>query len=362
MVKCELLFALESEFDKFYNSVTPSNDGVRIPAFAGMTTLYKYTAGDGNRTVMHSRSGMHANINDVGSMKIMERVMGIEPTSKAWEAFVLPLNYTRAAWRGFSILLLAVSLFFTAVSAPAYSDNWREEARLMLEEGRPEAARALLDDVREAVMPTEDGIKRINTLRYLGELYWQLKDKSLARESFGKAMDYALEVEPIWKKLSVVISVLELQRETEDTQSLSANIQKTLDVRLMESMAGNAKATEIGRYVRTFDAYATASEIAALLQQIRNVEQQPVRSKALYALTEIQFSPDKLSEVDASLLYPPFNAESFEKLMWYTVLARLYHTPQHQEESAIYAAQAKAELVKLPLSDQEKARKVLKRL
>ncbi len=26
----------------------------------------------------------------------LERVMGIEPTSKAWEAFVLPLNYTRA--------------------------------------------------------------------------------------------------------------------------------------------------------------------------------------------------------------------------------------------------------------------------
>jgi hypothetical protein len=26
----------------------------------------------------------------------LERVMGIEPTSKAWEAFVLPLNYTRS--------------------------------------------------------------------------------------------------------------------------------------------------------------------------------------------------------------------------------------------------------------------------
>ena len=24
--------------------------------------------------------------------------MGIEPTSKAWEAFVLPLNYTREAY------------------------------------------------------------------------------------------------------------------------------------------------------------------------------------------------------------------------------------------------------------------------
>ena len=27
--------------------------------------------------------------------KTVERVMGIGPTSKAWEAFVLPLNYTR---------------------------------------------------------------------------------------------------------------------------------------------------------------------------------------------------------------------------------------------------------------------------
>jgi hypothetical protein len=28
----------------------------------------------------------------------MERVMGIEPTSLAWEARALPLSYTRAAW------------------------------------------------------------------------------------------------------------------------------------------------------------------------------------------------------------------------------------------------------------------------
>src|SRR5688572_13736902 len=29
----------------------------------------------------------------------MERVMGIEPTLAAWEAAVLPLNYTRESWR-----------------------------------------------------------------------------------------------------------------------------------------------------------------------------------------------------------------------------------------------------------------------
>ena len=29
-------------------------------------------------------------------MQCVERVEGIEPSTKAWEAFVLPLNYTRS--------------------------------------------------------------------------------------------------------------------------------------------------------------------------------------------------------------------------------------------------------------------------
>ena len=28
----------------------------------------------------------------------LERVMGIEPTSQAWEARILPMNYTRKVW------------------------------------------------------------------------------------------------------------------------------------------------------------------------------------------------------------------------------------------------------------------------
>ena len=31
-----------------------------------------------------------------GGNKNVERVEGIEPSTKAWEAFVLPLNYTRS--------------------------------------------------------------------------------------------------------------------------------------------------------------------------------------------------------------------------------------------------------------------------
>ena len=34
------------------------------------------------------------------SYRLKERVMGIEPTYPAWKAGVLPLNYTRIAYRG----------------------------------------------------------------------------------------------------------------------------------------------------------------------------------------------------------------------------------------------------------------------
>ena len=45
----------------------------------------------------------------------MERVMGIEPTSKAWEAFVLPLNYTRM-----SIVFSSVSKHVCPDQIPLY--------------------------------------------------------------------------------------------------------------------------------------------------------------------------------------------------------------------------------------------------
>jgi hypothetical protein len=39
------------------------------------------------------KKGLRANV----TLNFMERVMGIEPTLSAWEAEVLPLNYTRWA-------------------------------------------------------------------------------------------------------------------------------------------------------------------------------------------------------------------------------------------------------------------------
>lgn len=39
--------------------------------------------------------------------------MGIEPTSKAWEAFILPLNYTRALQHSYEVHHNTVLIFLT---------------------------------------------------------------------------------------------------------------------------------------------------------------------------------------------------------------------------------------------------------
>ena len=49
-------------------------------------------AGSVNRTCK-----LYCVVNQVGWSKLLERVMGIEPTFEAWEAPVLPLNYTRGS-------------------------------------------------------------------------------------------------------------------------------------------------------------------------------------------------------------------------------------------------------------------------
>jgi hypothetical protein len=61
----------------------------------------------------------------------MERVMGIEPTTSAWKAEVLPLNYTR-------ILFVIENLFFHSRACHASSSTSLLEA-----DGCVEATRSL---------------------------------------------------------------------------------------------------------------------------------------------------------------------------------------------------------------------------
>ena len=51
-----------------------------------------------------------------GRSQIVERVTGIEPALSAWEAEVLPLNYTRAAWRRPPMIATAVGASASSLS------------------------------------------------------------------------------------------------------------------------------------------------------------------------------------------------------------------------------------------------------
>ena len=57
----------------------------------------------------HGAEGMKDAIGTRGSIGL-ERVMGIEPTSKAWEALVLPLNYTRKNMDSTMVLALQTTI------------------------------------------------------------------------------------------------------------------------------------------------------------------------------------------------------------------------------------------------------------
>ena len=53
----------------------------------------------------------------------LERVMGIEPTSSAWKAEVLPLNYTRLAITSPNSLRGSIQIFASRLERPALGRN-----------------------------------------------------------------------------------------------------------------------------------------------------------------------------------------------------------------------------------------------
>ena len=60
------------------------------------------SANDDNSTLERASENMRPGKNPEGSgWKYLERVKGIEPSSQAWEAHILPLNHTRYRQKSF---------------------------------------------------------------------------------------------------------------------------------------------------------------------------------------------------------------------------------------------------------------------
>lgn len=258
--------------------------------------------------------------------------------------------------RFFLIFLISLLLSFPAA---ALDENWREDAREMLTSDKKDGALFLMEKTAGEARNLTDPLERVNALRFLGELFWLAGKKERGQGYFSQALELSLGLSPVWKRLSAVLSVLELHRAaTRDISRLEPLLEATLQARLLPEMAKNHHASEIGRYVKTFDG-ADRATFAILLEQLRHIGEAPVRVKALFAVSEIAIGGDS-GHFIAMEERPPYDADAFEKLLWHVAMARLFDAPASRSNQHEHQQKAKNLLDTLPKDKQTTAKKVLK--
>lgn len=219
-------------------------------------------------------------------------------------------------------IVFLILLFPALAWAQYYTPNWRQDVLEMIEDGRKTAARSLLEEAVKRESFISNPIERINHSRFLGDAFYKLNMQERAKGRFESAMKAALGLKPVWKSLSAVISVLELQAESDDRKTSQALIQQSLDARLLPNMAKDRYATEIGRYVQRFE-HATRGQVYQLIVQLRAINQERVRKKAFYALTELEFD-SFTGEGKYERLTLPMGMDEFERFLWFSVMAKYF--------------------------------------
>lgn len=256
-----------------------------------------------------------------------------------------------------TLLLAAIPVFALAQQ----NLDWRQQAQEMLDEGQTSAALYLLEETGNHINEIQDPIQQVGTLRYLGELYYQAEKPDLAEEWFTRAMQKSLEMTPVWKKFSAVISVLELHRKTvekpDESMPLLAMPQEQ---RLLTEVSKNAQAKEIGRYIQCFDKAITRAGVMQMLQEIRGIKPLWVRKRALLALGKITSAKGGESIEEAPA--PHFEADAQEKFLWWIALAK--HTDPATSPAQYHENLAQAQLLvdQLPTEKRRGAKKKIRAL
>jgi len=258
------------------------------------------------------------------------------------------------------ISLVILALWLSAPQAHAFDDNWREDNKALLEEKKPSTALHNLEKVGNEARFLRDDKERIDTLRFLGELYWIAGKKPQAREFFTRAMKESLDLERVWERLSVAISVLELQESTiTKPRNRTTLLQQTLDSKLLPASAKDRHASEIGRYIRQFNGMPRTMFVE-LLDQIRHIKMPTIRKKALFKITEIEMDSNKvqfLTFTDTA----PFEADHYEKFLWASAVARLYNTPSSTSNARRFKQQMQRLYLRLDKKQKTQARRIMKR-
>ncbi|MDG1286468.1 MAG: hypothetical protein P8P30_02765 [Rickettsiales bacterium] len=254
------------------------------------------------------------------------------------------------------ILLIFTLLVPVTGQAQHYTANWRQDALEMIEDGRLDRAKALLQDASTRMNLISQPIERINQGRFLGEAYHKLGKKAQARESFEKAMNASLKLTPVWRSLSAVISVLELQATTDDLDDSRVLIQKSLDAKLLPRMSKDKYATEIGRYVKRFEK-ATRAQVYQLIDQLRTIDKAKVRKKAFFALTELDFAPFT-GEGRRAETTMPLGMGDFERFLWFSVRSKYFANSGERFQFEQQVAAMQAAYDRLAQEKQQKYRKI----
>lgn len=258
------------------------------------------------------------------------------------------------------VYVLFVCLWPGLLMAQYYTENWRQDALEMIEDGRYTIAHALLEEAESRKNFMNQPIEKINQGRFLGDAFYKLGKKERAAQNFEDAMKASLQLKPVWRSLSAVISVLELQATHDDKAMSQKLIQQSLNARLLPNMAKDRYATEIGRYVQRFE-HASRAQIYELIGQLRVIDKPKVRKKAFYALTELDFS-EFTGEGRYEQMRLPIGMQAFERFLWFSVMAKYFAESEVPSQLNQQVAGMKTAYERLTQEQQKKYRKIYRKI
>lgn len=175
------------------------------------------------------------------------------------------------------ILLAATSAFADALSTRRAA----EEAFLR---GDTLAGRKLLTEAAEEARGVEDAYARLNELRYIAQLADKEGKKMKARALFEEAAHTSLDITPVFRKLSGMIAVLELQQATGDKTGLRDNALLFIDSGIFEEQAKTGAVGEIPRLIAVMKDGLTREDVDQLKARVKKIDAPAFTQRVLYRL------------------------------------------------------------------------------
>ena len=262
------------------------------------------------------------------------------------------------------IRFLLSTLFLLITAAPLLAAlvdaNWREDAKEFLAQGKPDAALYLVEQATETAMREPELARQVDYFRFAGELAWMANKYESAQQYFAKALSLALKEPAIWRRMSLVISVLELQQQVADIPSLRRELlHQTITHKLLPLTAADRHASDIGRYIQCFDGALSASLANELLRQIDLIALAPIRTRALLAMNKLVFDASAATPHLRIAENPPHNADAMEKFLWHRLASQLHAKAGNQFRQQHHLTQAKSLLPSLSSTHRTKAKELL---